>query len=150
MPCPSENQDKDNSGPFDDQWGACIRRGLLESVQDQQPGKVVWERILQRIEEHDWPSVSDPALCGRPSPLAHLVQAVVASTLLLTFVFGAHQGPLMPRRDPPAPGATPVVRRVAAHAEFQEDMLRGVVLMRMEKERLSRRGGYVRGTHSLP
>jgi hypothetical protein len=78
------------------------------------------------------------------------VQAVVVSTLLLTFVFGANQGPVMPRRDEHALGATPIARRAAAPLQFQEDTLRGYVLMRMQKEGPSRRGGYVRGTHSPP
>jgi hypothetical protein len=150
MPPRSDEEHKHNPAAFDDDWGACIRRGLLKSVQDQQPGDNVWARILQRIQEHDWPPMSDPASHGAPSPLAHLLQAVVVSTLLLTFVFGADHGPPAPRHNRDVVGPTPVSRRAVSPIEFQEDMLRGHVLMRMEKQSLSRRGGYARGTRSPP
>ncbi len=136
---------QDRSTEIDDELGLWIQRSLEESVQGREPSGDVWHRIRQRVEESPLPSMTDYACRGSPSPLTHLVQAVVVSTLLLTFVFGTNHDLVVPSGGYVAAEKAPV-RQASSSGRFEEDVLQGYKLVRMQKEMLARRGGYVQGT----
>jgi hypothetical protein len=146
MPRRSQETQGTTGVAFEDELGQWVRRGLQEWAGSHGPGHEVWARILWRIEHNDLPPARDLLPRGLSSPLTQLLQAVVVSTLLLTFVFGANRGPVWPRRTEAVPGATPVVRTAAASVESQEDMLRGYILMRMEKEHAARSDSHAPGS----
>jgi hypothetical protein len=76
-------------------------------------------------------------------PLASLVQAVVISALLLTFGIGLDQGVVIPVREQRMATSVPV-RRPRISEDVPKDILRGYVLLQMQKEAApSYRGGYV-------
>ena len=136
-----------SSEAFEDELGLLIQRSLEDSVQGKEPGSDVWLRIRQRVEENDLRPVTDGAGRGASSPLVHLVQAVVVSTLLLTFVFGTNHGMVMPHGAHPTV-QTPAVKRAHSAVVLEEDVLQGYKLVRMEREMLARRGGHIQGTRA--
>ena len=146
MPRRSQEAESIHAAEFEDELGQWVRLGLQESVGRHGPGEEVWARILKRVQHNDLPPASDWMPRGPSSPLAQLLQAVVVSTLLLTFAFGANHGPVMPRHTEHVAATTPLVRRAAAPLRSEEDILRGYILVRMEKESLAQRGGDARGT----
>ncbi len=130
--------------PEEDDLGEWISWSLEESVAGAEPPEDIWPKILERVEQKQ-----APATARRPSrrhaafPLASLVQAVVISALLLTFGMGVDQGVVMPTREYTLATASPVHRSEVTR-DMPQDMLRGYVLLQMEKEAARpHRGGYV-------
>jgi hypothetical protein len=135
----------DRSTQLDYELGLWIQRSLEESVLGKEPGESVWRRIKRRVEEHVQPAGAHCVCGGSSSPLTHLVQAMVVSTLLLTFAFGANHDVVMPS-GAHLVAESPAVQPSSSFGMFEEDMLQGYKLVRMERAMLARRGGYIQGT----
>lgn len=148
MPRRNSEAFQERSPELDDELGLLIQRSLEDSVQGKEPGSDVWLRIRQRVEENDLRPVTDGAGRGSSSPLVRFVQAVVVSTLLLTFVFGANHDMVMPHGAHLAV-ETPAVKQAYSAVLFEDDVLQGYKLVRLEKEMLARRGGHIQGTRAL-
>jgi hypothetical protein len=128
----------------DDDMGRVIRWGLKDMISGAEPPADVWPKVLGRVG--DMPAPARPKRSFRPSPfpLAPFVQAVVVSALLLAFGLGVDRGVVLPRREYRL-GSTPtVVQKARASDEFQEGMLRGYILARMEQRLPQRMGGEIR------
>jgi len=115
----------------DDDLGKLIRWSLEDSLSEAQPPARVWPRILERVNQ-----VTAPARPRRVVfPLASLVQAVVISVLLLAFGLGDHNV-VMPGRQYRTT-CTPSVPRSLVSEDAQDDVLRGYLLLQMEKDMTS-------------
>jgi hypothetical protein len=118
----------------DDELGHLIRWSLGSSFGEADPSEECWTSILRRVEKerngrakqrHDGPALQ---------ALTPLLQAVVISTLLLTFAAGLDRDvPL--RRPEPERHTVSTSRRSATALDFQDDNLRGYVLQRMQREK---------------
>ncbi len=119
----------------DDELGRLIRWSLERSFGGADPSEECWANILQRVEEERAQKAAQcrrgPALQG----LTPLVQAVVISTLLLTFAASLNQGVALPRSEAERP-AVPAAPRRSTVLDFQDDNLRGCLLKRMEREKI--------------
>jgi hypothetical protein len=130
--------------PEEDHLGEMIRWSLEDSVAGAEPPEHVWPEILERVERMQCPAAPQrPPQRRAAFPLASLVQAVVISALLLAFGMGVDQGVVMPAREYTLATASPV-RRSRVSEDAPRDVLRGYVLLQMEKEAAQpHRRGYV-------
>lgn len=132
------------AAPEEDDLGRLIRWSLEDSVAGAEPPPDVWPRILDRVKQMDAPTSAAPRMKRRAAfPVASLVQAVVISALLLAFGLGGDQNTAMPRQEYPV-ASTPTVRRLAVVEEAPKDILRGYLLLQMERESVASThiGGY--------
>jgi hypothetical protein len=120
--------------PEEDDLGELIRWSLEDSVAGAEPPEHIWPEILERVEQMPSPAVPRRVPQRRAVfPLVSLVQAVVISGLLLAFGMGVDHNVVMPGREY-ALATTPPVRRSQVSEDVPQDVLRGYILLQMEKE----------------
>lgn len=126
--------ERDTVDPLaDDELGRMIRWGLEDSFSGAAPPDDLWPRIMLRAQEAHASARHTPAK-RRPSfSLAPLVQAVVASALLLAFGLGVDRNVTAPRGEQ-AVRSTPTVPAAVPAQQEANDMLSGYVLSRMAQE----------------
>jgi hypothetical protein len=130
--------------PAEDDLEQLICWSLEDSVAGAEPPPDVWPKILDRVKQLDAPAGAVPQGKRRVAfPVASLVQAVVVSALLLAFGLGIDQNVVTPGREHPV-ASTPTVRRLSVPQDGPNDILRGHVLLRMERESVANThvGGY--------
>jgi hypothetical protein len=126
----------------DDELGRLIRWSLGRSFGNADPSEECWTSILRRVEQE---RAREARQCrGGPAlrALTPLVQAVVISTLLLTFAASLNRDVPIPHSDL---GRHPVStsRRRSSLPDFQDGILRGSVLQRMAREKVVSAAGNV-------
>jgi len=135
MPRPSHAADRAIPLSPDDDLGQLIRWSLRRTFGGTDPSEQCWSEILRRVHEEQ-AHESAPRNCGSVlRALAPVVQAVVASTLLLTFAVGVNQDVLPPRQECPSRSAR-IAGVTLACKGYPEDTLSGCKLVRMEWEHL--------------
>jgi hypothetical protein len=123
--------------PQGDDLGQLIRWSLEDSVAGAEPPPNVWPKILHRVEQMDSPASTAPRVKRRAAfPVASLVQAVVISALLLTFGLSIDHNAVVPTREYPV-ASTPRVRKVSVSENVPQDVLRGYLLLQMEREAMT-------------
>ncbi len=118
----------------EDDLGQLIRWSLEDSVAGAEPPADAWSKILHRVKQMDAPTSAAPQVKGHAAfPAASLVQAVVISALLLAFGLGVDQNAVVPQREYPV-ASTPMVHKVSVSEDVPQDVLRGYLLLQMERE----------------
>lgn len=142
MARPGSEADSTYPMSSEDDLGRLLRWSLEVSISGAEPPADAWPRILERVRQMRTPTRPEHALRHSSFPLAPLVQAVVISALLLAFGLGVDRSVVMPPKEYRI-DSTPTTRKMRA-AEDLEDMLRGYMLVRMEQELPTRKGGNIR------
>ncbi len=119
----------------DDELGRLIRWSLERSFGGSDPSEECWASILQRVEGERARRVKQCR--GGPTlrALTPLVQAVVISTLLLTFAASLGRDVPVPHSEPDS-HTVPTSHRSLTIPDFQDDNLRGCLLQRMKREKV--------------
>lgn len=130
--------------PEEDDLGELIRWSLEDSIAGAEPPEHVWPEILERVEQMASPATPRRQPQRRAAfPLVSLVQAVVISALLLAFGLGVDDNVVMRGRET-ALATTSPVRRTHASEDVPQDVLRGYILVEMQRDTAQFRGrGYV-------
>jgi hypothetical protein len=110
-----------------------IRWGLEDSFSEAEPPHDVWPKIKLRVQEMRAPAHRAPLRRRLSFSLVPLVQTVVASVLLLSFVLGVDRNPTAPQGERTI-RSTPTVPRVVSSQGLPNDMLSGYLLARMAQQ----------------
>jgi hypothetical protein len=119
----------------DDELGQLIRWSLRRTFAGPDPSEGCWSEILRRVQEERERKCAPPNCSATLRGLAPVVQAVVVSTLVLTFAVGVNQDVVLPREQCPTRSARIMGATVACKG-YPEDTLSGCRLERMEWEHL--------------
>jgi len=129
---------------LDNELGALIRWSLEDGLANAEPSPQAWCNIVSLVQDRSHGRTLRQGLKRLAAwPVASLVQAVVVSTLLLAFGLGVEQSVVS--RSRPGTETKIVTGREAAIFDERDDMLRGYVLLQMEKQPPAPRhvGGYI-------
>ena len=142
----SSQADARCSWTSDDELGQLIRWSLKDSIGVAEPPPEVWVRILTRVQEEPRPTSARRGTKCASAALASVVQAAVIGCLLLVFGLGVDHRVILARSYRLALPA-PATQKALVSRELPDDMLRGYVPTRMEREQPFRKGGNVREVH---
>jgi hypothetical protein len=129
---------------LESELGALIRGSLEDGLASAEPSPQAWRNIVSRVQDRSHGRTLRQGLKRLAAwPVASLVQAIVVSTLLLAFGLGVEQSVVS--RSRPGTETKTVTGREAALFEVRDDMLRGYVVLQMEKQPRAPRhvGGHI-------
>jgi hypothetical protein len=117
----------------EDDLGRMIRWGLEDSFAEVEPPDDVWPKIKLRVQEMRASARPSPVRRRLSFSLTALVQTVVVSALLLSFVLGVDRNVIAPREEHTV-RSTPTVQKVDSIQDTANDMLSGYLLARMAQQ----------------